>query len=171
MSNLYLMQYVREEVKVFLRSGPLVEQVAFVSTTYHVIRFVVFDINLVKYFRPLTFHELCVIVETSLSLIKMIYKLELQADSPSDCEQCGFELFLKCNIFLAYFEKRKHTVKNSLESNAATSFLCRYYLPSKFSKCDIEEYHEFLNNGGGACLFNKPTKVSITLLLLFLFFF
>ncbi|NWI65074.1 ADA22 protein, partial [Todus mexicanus] len=34
-----------------------------------------------------------------------------------------------------------------------------YYLPSKFSKCDIEEYHEFLSNGGGACLFNKPTKL------------
>ncbi|XP_061852238.1 disintegrin and metalloproteinase domain-containing protein 22 [Colius striatus] len=34
-----------------------------------------------------------------------------------------------------------------------------YYLPSKFSKCDIDEYHEFLNNGGGACLFNKPTKL------------
>lgn len=108
-----------------------------------------------------------VIVETSLSFTKMIYKLEFQADSHSDCEQCGFELFLN---FLIYFEKRKHSVKNSLESNAATSFLCRYYLPSKFSKCDIEEYHEFLNNGGGACLFNKPTKVSITLLLFLLFF-
>ncbi|XP_034258238.1 disintegrin and metalloproteinase domain-containing protein 22 isoform X3 [Pantherophis guttatus] len=34
-----------------------------------------------------------------------------------------------------------------------------YYLPTKFSKCDIEEYHEFLNNGGGACLFNKPSKL------------
>uniref|UniRef100_A0A8C3P2K5 ADAM metallopeptidase domain 22 n=1 Tax=Cyanoderma ruficeps TaxID=181631 RepID=A0A8C3P2K5_9PASS len=34
-----------------------------------------------------------------------------------------------------------------------------YYLPSKFSECDIEEYHEFLNSGGGACLFNKPTKL------------
>ncbi|XP_053117879.1 disintegrin and metalloproteinase domain-containing protein 22 isoform X4 [Hemicordylus capensis] len=34
-----------------------------------------------------------------------------------------------------------------------------YYLPTKFSKCDVEEYHEFLNNGGGACLFNKPTKL------------
>ncbi|XP_068529994.1 disintegrin and metalloproteinase domain-containing protein 22 isoform X7 [Anas acuta] len=34
-----------------------------------------------------------------------------------------------------------------------------YYLPRKFSKCDIEEYHEFLNNGGGSCLFNKPTKL------------
>ncbi|XP_058038800.1 disintegrin and metalloproteinase domain-containing protein 22 isoform X2 [Ahaetulla prasina] len=34
-----------------------------------------------------------------------------------------------------------------------------YYLPTKFSKCDIEEYHEFLKNGGGACLFNKPSKL------------
>ncbi|XP_044281115.1 disintegrin and metalloproteinase domain-containing protein 22 isoform X2 [Varanus komodoensis] len=34
-----------------------------------------------------------------------------------------------------------------------------YYLPNKFSKCDIEEYHEFLNNGGGACLFNEPSKL------------
>ncbi|XP_032094100.1 disintegrin and metalloproteinase domain-containing protein 22 isoform X2 [Thamnophis elegans] len=34
-----------------------------------------------------------------------------------------------------------------------------YYLPTKFSKCDIEEYHEFLNNGGGACLYNKPSKL------------
>lgn len=46
-----------------------------------------------------------------------------------------------------------------MEDNAATLFLFRYYLPRKFSKCDIEEYHEFLNNGGGSCLFNKPTKV------------
>ncbi|KAM6451014.1 disintegrin and metalloproteinase domain-containing protein 22 isoform 9-T9 [Liasis olivaceus] len=34
-----------------------------------------------------------------------------------------------------------------------------YYLPTKFSKCDIEEYHDFLNNGGGVCLFNKPSKL------------
>ncbi|KAM4688185.1 disintegrin and metalloproteinase domain-containing protein 22 isoform 2-T2 [Discoglossus pictus] len=34
-----------------------------------------------------------------------------------------------------------------------------YYMPSKFSKCNIEEYHEFLNSGGGACLFNKPSKL------------
>ncbi|NXP81369.1 ADA22 protein, partial [Ramphastos sulfuratus] len=34
-----------------------------------------------------------------------------------------------------------------------------YYLPSKFSRCDVEEYHEFLSSGGGACLFNKPTKL------------
>lgn len=30
----------------------------------------------------------------------MIYKLEFQADSHSDCEQCGFELFLKYNILI-----------------------------------------------------------------------
>ncbi|XP_015213426.2 disintegrin and metalloproteinase domain-containing protein 22 isoform X1 [Lepisosteus oculatus] len=34
-----------------------------------------------------------------------------------------------------------------------------YYLPKRFSQCNIEEYHNFLNNGGGACLFNKPTKL------------
>ncbi|XP_077160295.1 disintegrin and metalloproteinase domain-containing protein 22 isoform X5 [Paroedura picta] len=34
-----------------------------------------------------------------------------------------------------------------------------YFLPSKFSTCDVEEYHDFLNNGGGACLFNKPSKL------------
>ncbi|XP_048367176.1 disintegrin and metalloproteinase domain-containing protein 22 isoform X7 [Sphaerodactylus townsendi] len=34
-----------------------------------------------------------------------------------------------------------------------------YFLPSKFSKCDVEEYHEFLNSGGGSCLFNKPSKL------------
>ncbi|XP_067869103.1 disintegrin and metalloproteinase domain-containing protein 22 isoform X2 [Heterodontus francisci] len=34
-----------------------------------------------------------------------------------------------------------------------------YYLPRKFSKCNIEEYQEFLNNGGGNCLFNKPTHL------------
>uniref|UniRef100_A0A452QEN4 ADAM metallopeptidase domain 22 n=1 Tax=Ursus americanus TaxID=9643 RepID=A0A452QEN4_URSAM len=35
----------------------------------------------------------------------------------------------------------------------------RYYLPKKFTQCNIEEYHDFLNSGGGACLFNKPSKV------------
>ncbi|XP_056375118.1 disintegrin and metalloproteinase domain-containing protein 22 isoform X10 [Hyla sarda] len=34
-----------------------------------------------------------------------------------------------------------------------------YYLPNKFSSCDVEEYHDFLNSGGGACLFNKPLKL------------
>ncbi|XP_061054572.1 disintegrin and metalloproteinase domain-containing protein 22 isoform X4 [Eubalaena glacialis] len=33
-----------------------------------------------------------------------------------------------------------------------------YYLPKKFTQCSIEEYHDFLNSGGGACLFNKPSK-------------
>ncbi|XP_040290465.1 disintegrin and metalloproteinase domain-containing protein 22 isoform X5 [Bufo bufo] len=34
-----------------------------------------------------------------------------------------------------------------------------YYLPNKFSSCDVEEYHDFLSSGGGACLFNKPLKL------------
>lgn len=34
-----------------------------------------------------------------------------------------------------------------------------FYLPKRFSDCSVEEYHNFLNSGGGACLFNKPMKV------------
>lgn len=34
-----------------------------------------------------------------------------------------------------------------------------YYLPKKFSRCSIDEYRQFLQNGGGRCLFNKPLKL------------
>uniref|UniRef100_A0A8C7SP14 ADAM metallopeptidase domain 22 n=1 Tax=Oncorhynchus mykiss TaxID=8022 RepID=A0A8C7SP14_ONCMY len=34
-----------------------------------------------------------------------------------------------------------------------------FYLPKRFSNCNVEEYHTFLNSGGGACLFNKPIKL------------
>uniref|UniRef100_A0A3Q2C824 ADAM metallopeptidase domain 22 n=1 Tax=Cyprinodon variegatus TaxID=28743 RepID=A0A3Q2C824_CYPVA len=34
-----------------------------------------------------------------------------------------------------------------------------YYLPQRFTDCNVEEYHNFLNSGGGACLFNKPMKL------------
>uniref|UniRef100_A0A8C2CP50 ADAM metallopeptidase domain 22 n=1 Tax=Cyprinus carpio TaxID=7962 RepID=A0A8C2CP50_CYPCA len=34
-----------------------------------------------------------------------------------------------------------------------------FYLPKRFSDCNVEEYHDFLNSGGGACLFNKPSKL------------
>ncbi|RXM36184.1 Disintegrin and metalloproteinase domain-containing protein 22 [Acipenser ruthenus] len=34
-----------------------------------------------------------------------------------------------------------------------------YYLPKTFSQCNMEEYNNFLNSGGGACLFNKPSKL------------
>uniref|UniRef100_A0A3P8UK27 ADAM metallopeptidase domain 22 n=1 Tax=Cynoglossus semilaevis TaxID=244447 RepID=A0A3P8UK27_CYNSE len=34
-----------------------------------------------------------------------------------------------------------------------------FYLPKRFSDCNVEEYHNFLNSGGGMCLFNKPLKL------------
>ncbi|XP_047216358.1 disintegrin and metalloproteinase domain-containing protein 22 isoform X2 [Girardinichthys multiradiatus] len=34
-----------------------------------------------------------------------------------------------------------------------------FYLPKRFSDCNVEEYHNFLNSGGGSCLFNKPLKL------------
>ncbi|XP_064421507.1 disintegrin and metalloproteinase domain-containing protein 11 [Latimeria chalumnae] len=34
-----------------------------------------------------------------------------------------------------------------------------YHLPRKFSKCSIDEYSKFLQDGGGSCLFNKPSKL------------
>ncbi|XP_053309543.1 disintegrin and metalloproteinase domain-containing protein 11 isoform X2 [Spea bombifrons] len=34
-----------------------------------------------------------------------------------------------------------------------------YYLPQKFSRCSIDEYSQFLQDGGGSCLFNKPLKL------------
>lgn len=44
----------------------------------------------------------------------------------------------------------------------AWSGIYSFYLPKRFSDCNVEEYHNFLNSGGGACLFNKPPKVRRT---------
>ncbi|GAA6103535.1 disintegrin and metalloproteinase domain-containing protein 22 [Tachysurus ichikawai] len=37
--------------------------------------------------------------------------------------------------------------------------LFSFYLPKRFSDCNVEEYHNFLYSGGGSCLFNKPSKL------------
>lgn len=34
-----------------------------------------------------------------------------------------------------------------------------YYLPRKFSRCSMDQYLRFLQQGGGSCLFNKPSKL------------
>ncbi|CAJ0964433.1 unnamed protein product [Ranitomeya imitator] len=49
--------------------------------------------------------------------------------------------------------------RRAIEFVVLLATLHGYYLPNKFSSCDVQEYHDFLNSGGGACLFNKPLKL------------
>lgn len=51
---------------------------------------------------------------------------------------------------------------SALTARCVLVVLNSFYLPKKFSDCNVEEYYNFLNSGGGACLFNKPLKVHHT---------
>lgn len=78
---------------------------------------------------------------------------------------------------LALHFRKKHTIigfdhfiSRSLLSLSlpASVYVCvclfcvyRYYLPRKFSRCSVDEYIQFLLQGGGSCLFNKPNKVRL----------
>lgn len=71
---------------------------------------------------------------------------------------------LPCNVclgenpFLPVLSEDVVTV-STLTTQYAALVLNSFYLPKRFSDCNVEEYHNFLNSGGGACLFNKPMKV------------
>uniref|UniRef100_A0A8K9Y7C0 ADAM metallopeptidase domain 22 n=1 Tax=Oncorhynchus mykiss TaxID=8022 RepID=A0A8K9Y7C0_ONCMY len=71
---------------------------------------------------------------------------------------CG-EFFLPVHI--GSFVSIYHTtgllsVRTTLKQHKSGTV---FYLPKRFSNCNVEEYHTFLNSGGGACLFNKPIKL------------
>lgn len=58
---------------------------------------------------------------------------------------------------LRYFTPTRLMMSWLFLSTFSVSF--SYYLPRKFSRCSIDEYLRFLQQGGGSCLFNKPSKV------------
>ena len=55
--------------------------------------------------------------------------------------------------------RRGERVRRRALGSTVPSPLPRFYLPRKFSRCSIDDYNQFLQEGGGSCLFNKPLKV------------
>lgn len=71
-----------------------------------------------------------------------------------------YSLLRKCVILtMFHFNTNIQTRETKLYPDVNFLLSYSYYLPKKFTQCNVEEYHDFLNSGGGACLFNKPSKV------------
>lgn len=72
-----------------------------------------------------------------------------------------YSSFFKNNVQFLQWSVLRIIYKQGSWKYLAIAFLTSYsyYLPKKFTQCNVEEYHDFLQSGGGACLFNKPSKV------------
>lgn len=66
------------------------------------------------------------------------------------------------SYFIIIYHISRHDPVSIFECLYFCAFERRYYLPRKFSRCSVDEYAQFLLQGGGSCLFNKPNKVRAT---------